>query len=174
MSRPWANAYRIGLRGEALAKELLLPRLFPGAQIVPVEVAADQKWLHSDFIVYHGKEKHFVEVKYDIHASGNIAAETHTHYLASGLVTPGWLYKSKADYVLYILAAFRKAYLIDLAQLRLLVAQNDFRLAKTNVQGKYEPYFYLVPSRVLDEHGVRSIAYEEVQIDAQRVPGTRP
>lgn len=79
MSRPWANAYRIGLQGEALAKELLLPRLFPGAQIVPVEAAADQKWLHSDFVVYHGKEKHFVEVKYDVHTTGNIAAETHTH-----------------------------------------------------------------------------------------------
>lgn len=174
MSRPWANAYRIGLRGETLAKEQLLPELFPGAQIVPVEAAADQRWLHSDFVVYHGKDKHFVEVKYDVHHTGNIAAETHTHYLGSGQITPGWLYKSKADYVLYILAAFRKAYLIDLAKLRLLVAQQDFKLAKTNVQGKYEPYFYLVPAKVLDEHGVRRITYQEEQSDAQRLPDPSP
>jgi hypothetical protein len=160
MSRPWHNAYAVGLKGEALAPALL-QRFYPGAHVVPVADAKDQRWLHTDFVVYHRDSRFFVETKYDTHTTGNLAVESHIYYLASGRVVPGWLYKSKADHVLYILAALNRAYLIDLAWLRLEVAKKGFKLAKTNVQGKYEPYFYLVPCQALDAQGVPVLSVEE-------------
>jgi hypothetical protein len=160
MSRSWENAYAIGIKGEAIAPAIL-QRFYPGAQVIAVKDTKDQKWLHSDFVVYYKNDRFLVETKYDTHSTGNIAVESHIHYLSSNRIVPGWLHKSKADRVLYILSAFKRAYLIDLAWLRLEISKGNFRLAKTNVQGKYEPYFYLVSMQALNAHRVNSMSVEE-------------
>lgn len=141
MSRSFSHAAAIGAVGEELAAQTLLPSLFPDTVIQPIQ-PTDQKWLHADFIV-HGPDRVLVEVKYDTHKTGNLALETALHY-TSGRIVPGWLYRSKADIVLYILAQFQEAYVIDLAHLRWYITQQSLPLKHTELAGQYKAYFYLL------------------------------
>ncbi len=140
MSRVWPEALKLGDRGERLAEKLLLPRLFPDSHIIPIE-REDQRWLHADFLVL-GDKRYLVEVKYDTYGTGNLVLETKLVY-ASGQVVPGWLYRTKADYVLYILSAFREAYLLPTAEVRLMVQENQLPVKTTTVHD-VQAYFYLI------------------------------
>jgi hypothetical protein len=151
VSRAWPEALKLGDRGEQLAKKVLLPQLFPGSHIIPIE-RKDQRWLHADFLVLDNK-RHLIEVKYDTYDTGNLVLETKLVY-TSGQVVPGWLYRTKADYVLYILSAFQEAYLLPVDEVRLMVQESRLP-AKTTTVHDVRAHFYLVPRDSLPFRKVR-------------------
>jgi hypothetical protein len=156
VSRPWPEALKLGDRGEQLAREVLLPQLFPGSHIIPIE-QKDQRWLHADFLVLTNKRL-LVEVKYDTYDTGNLVLETKLVY-TSGQVVPGWLYRTKADYVLYILSAFQEAYLLPVDEVRLMVQESRLP-AKTTTVHDVQAHFYLVSRN--------SLPFRKVHYGAER------
>lgn len=165
MSRPWPEALKLGDTGERLAEETLLPQLFPGARISRLKTE-NQRWLHADFLVV-SRRKYLVEVKYDTYNTGNLALETKLVY-QSGQVVPGWLYRTKADFVLYILAAFKEAYLLPIDELRLFAHQHEFPVKSTMVHGT-KAYFFLVPR---DRLPFRGVAYGTERQESKADSGT--
>lgn len=165
MSRPWREALKLGEEGERLASKLL-PELFPNARIRRVQ-PTHQRWLHSDFLVEVGSTRLFIETKYDLARTGNLAIETKLEY-PSGKVVPGWLYRTKADYVLYLLSNFDEAYLLPTDELRLLIElrRSDLTEKSTCVQGT-KAYFYLLPR---EQVPFRKLRYGPGRQDAKRHP----
>ncbi|MDX2007438.1 MAG: hypothetical protein SFU83_19545 [Meiothermus sp.] len=161
--RTWQDAVSVGVKGEALARDVLIPRLYPGAHIEHITAVGDQKWLHADFAVTGAKQKLFLEVKADAHRTGNIVAETHLNYV-TGRVSPGWLYKSKADVLLYVMLAFNKAYVIDMADLRLRCMQKQYTMKKTTLKGHYDCFFYLIPEAELVDAGYRVLTFDKEDV----------
>ena len=64
-----------------------------------------------------------VEYKTDFHASGNAFIETHSVIRIGQDTIKGWLYTSKADWLVYFMAAYETAFVLNFESLRRFVIQ---------------------------------------------------
>src|SRR5690606_21194052 len=139
---------------EELAQAKVLPQLFPFAHSKAVGTASHWRRHGVDFIVHDDiqNEKLLVEVKADRQDTGNIVIETHTDRY-DGDRTLGWLYTSKADYLLYIFVRLGRYHIIEMAKLRYLLQQTEHGFAQKSTNNPWGiTYFYVIPVTWLRQH----------------------
>lgn len=101
-----------------------------------------------------------IEYKTDFHATGNVFVETHSVIRQGQPDIPGWLYTSKADWLIYWLVKYQEAFAIDFAKLRVSAQKWEKTCQRRYSENKgYKGSGLLVPIPVLKlvSHAVFSI-----------------
>ena len=157
------NAFKEASEIEALAKRELLPWL--NMRCESVEDTGDNLWLQKivgDFIVQIEGRKRGVELKAEARHTGNLYLETWSNRPA---LTFGWLWTSRAHWLMYYFADNRILYVIDLPALQQWAVEgNIYRYAEKS-QSKYDQLNFtwgrIVPVADIPKRFIKAINAEQ-------------
>lgn len=152
---------QLGLRGEARL-DSFFSRWYV-IEEVPIEL--QREGVDRFFIPRWGEVPfpRFVEYKTDFHDSGNAFVETHS-VVRTGREIKGWLYTSKADWLVYFMAAYQTAFVLQFSTLRESVVewqvnQNCKRRDCTNKDYKSSGLVVPLPLILKASHAIFKVEY---------------